>query len=226
MTAVPLWGVFVSGAVLTPWFVLGDDGAWQVASLMLTLPVTAVLFMVRAVPTRRYLAAVRTGPQAVYTQGIRELPGERRAQTVFAALGVLAAPLLLTATTSALARQLVPTTPATATVTACTLHRGANGSGPVTVCDGSWTVDGRTYLGTLPVRSARPGSRMAILARSGDPDQIYVAQSLNSTATGITFGLLALTVGLGGAAGLRRRSRWLSARLQESIAAAIPTEEA
>jgi hypothetical protein len=40
---------------------------------------------------------------------MRELPGERRAQTVFAALGVLAAPLPLTATTSALARQLVPT---------------------------------------------------------------------------------------------------------------------
>jgi len=226
VTAVPLWGVFVSGAVLTPWFALGDDGTWQVVSLMFTLPVTAVLLVVRAVPTRRYLAAVRTGPRVVYTQGFRELPGERRAQTVFAALGVLAAPLLLTATTSAFARQLVPTTPATATVTACTLHSGAKGSGPLAVCDGSWTVDGRTYLGALPVRSARPGSRLPVLARSGDPGQIYLAQTLSSTAPGIAFGLLALTVGLGGAAGLRRRSRWLNAQLRESVAAAGPTEEA
>lgn len=209
VTVVPFWGVFVSGALVVPWTILGDVSGWQALSLALTLPVTAVLFLVRALPTHRFLSAARSGPDGVYDGGFAELRGERRGPTVLAAVGVVLAPLLLMAPVSAFARQLVPTTAVTATVSRCVLTGDRNS--PAVECDGSWVVAGRTYLGALPERTARPGDRLAILVRSDEPTRVFGAQNVQNTATGVVFGLVGLVMGLGGAWTLLRRCRWLGA---------------
>jgi len=219
VTAVPFWGVFVSGALLVPWFALGHDSTWQVLSFLFTLPVTAVLLLVRAVPTRRFLAAVRTGPRVVQNGALAELRGENRAATVMSAIAVLVAPPLLAITAGSFAPQLVATTPATATVSRCVLQGGGGGNSPAVECDGSWVVAGRSYQGTLPVRTARPGARLAIVVRSDEPTQVFAAQSLQNTAPGIAFGVFGLAVGLAGATGLLRRCRWLGDRFREHVAA-------
>ncbi|MFC1401651.1 MULTISPECIES: hypothetical protein [Streptacidiphilus] len=216
-TAVPFWAVFVSGALVLPWTVLGDLSGWQALSPVLTLPVSAVLFMVRAVPTHRFLSAARSGPQRVYVGSFAELRGERRAPTVAAAVGVLLAPLLLMAPVSAFARQLVPTTPVTATVSQCVLKGGRNS--PAVECDGSWVVAGHVYRGELPERTARPGDQLPILVRSDDPTKVFGAQNFQNTATGVVFGLVGLAMGLAGAWTLRQRCRWLAGVFRARLAA-------
>ncbi len=94
-------------------------------------------------------------------------------------------------------------------------------------CDGSWVVAGRSYQGTLPERTARPGDHLAILVRSDDPTQVFGAQNVQNTATGVVFGLVGLVMGLGGAWTLWRRCRWLGAAFRARLSTGVgsPPEE-
>ncbi|WP_370127779.1 hypothetical protein [Streptacidiphilus sp. EB103A] len=109
----------------------------------------------------------------------------------------------------------VPGWSTTATSPSCP-KRGKNS--PAVECDGTWTVAGHSYPGSLPLRTARPGDRVAILVRNDEPTQVFGAQTLQNAVVGTVFGLLGLTLGLTAAAALLRRRRWLSSRLRDAIA--------
>ncbi len=227
VTAVPFWGVFVSGALLLPWATLGRDSVWQVLSAVFTLPVSAVLLTIRAVPTHRFLASVQPGRPGQIGRNLLEVRGERRGQAFMAGAAVVVAPLLLCGATTCFAPQLLPTTPATATVTDCTYKGGGPGgpNTPVASCDGRWVVDRRTYQGSLPTSTARPGQQVPIAVRTDEPAKAFSTSSASNTLTGAGFGLFGLAIGLAGAVELVRRSRWLSAALSAQATGA-PTPPA
>jgi hypothetical protein len=197
---VPFWVLLGCSVVFQPLSQL-LPGAGTTAVQLLAPLLLLVVAPLRAIPTQRFLSAMRPVRIGVGCGGVL-------------ALGLSA--FLLIATANMLAPAVVATRPATATVAEC--HHGA-GKGHALECTGTWPVPGGTTTQTLPV-TGTPGGTVAIVVRADNPAFAYAPLSAGREVGAGALGLGGLALLGLGAAALAAHSRRVDSLLREALSRA------